>query len=107
LDATRTTLRELASLAAQSEVTMTCNPPPDGTDRVAAETFQTASPTVDATGESFIGYYRESEIEHLVREAGFSDVIHHPPGALNARYFDGRDDRLRLHSIEQPLTAVV
>ena len=107
LDATRTTLRQVASLAAQSEVTLTYNPPADGTDHAAAETFKSASPTVDATGESFIGYYRESEIEHLVREAGFSEVIHHPRAALNARYFDGRADGLQLHSIEQLLTVVV
>ena len=107
LDATRTTLRQLAGLAAQSEVTISYCPPLDGTDSVAMETRRKASPTVDATGESFIGDYRESELESLVREAGFSDVIHHPLTMLNARYFNGRPDRLRLHPIEQLLTAVV
>ena len=107
LDATRTTLRQLTGLAAQSEVTISYNPPLDGTDLVAKETFEKASPTVDATGESFLGYYRESEIELLVRGAGFSDVIHHPLSTLNARYFDSRPDGLRLHPIQQLLTAVV
>ena len=106
--ATRQTLRQLAGLAAQSEVTITYTPPPDGTaDHVAMETRQKASPTVDASGESFIGDYHESEIERLCREAGFRDVIHHPLSTLNARYFDGRPDGLRLHPIEQLLTAVV
>jgi methyltransferase (TIGR00027 family) len=106
LDATTTTLRHLAGLAAPSEVTISYSPPPGGTDRVATETFERASPTVDATGESFIGYYREAEFERLAREAGFSDVVHHPLATLNARYFDGRPDRLRLHPIEHLLTAV-
>jgi O-methyltransferase involved in polyketide biosynthesis len=106
-DATTNTLGQLASLAPQSEVTISYCPPADGTDHVATETFTKASPTVDATGESFIGYYSESELECLIREAGFSDVIHHPLAMLNARYFNDRADGLRLHPIEQLLTAVV
>jgi methyltransferase (TIGR00027 family) len=107
LDATSTTLRQLAGLAVQSEVTISYNPPPDGTDHVATETFEKASPTVDATGESYLGFYRESQIERLAREAGFRDVIHHPINTLNARYFDGRPDGLRLHPVQQLLTAIV
>jgi methyltransferase (TIGR00027 family) len=107
LDATRAMLRQLAGLAPQSEVRISYCPPPDGTDAAATETFAKASPTVDATGESFIGYYRDSELEHLARDAGFSNVIHHPLAALNARYFNSRPDGLRLHSIEQLLTAIV
>jgi methyltransferase (TIGR00027 family) len=106
-DATRATLRQIAELAPHSEVTISYCPPPDGADAVASETFEKASPTVDATGESFIGYYRDSELEHLARDAGFSNVIHHPLAALNARYFNSRPDGLRLHSIEQLLTAIV
>jgi methyltransferase (TIGR00027 family) len=107
LDATRATLSELAALAKQSEVTISYSPPPDGTDHVAAETFQKATPTVAATGESFVGFYRDSDIERLAREAGFTGALHHPLAALNARYFDGRPDGLRLHPIEQLVTAVV
>ena len=105
-EATTNTLRQLAALAPQSEVTISYCPPPDGTDHVVTETFTKASPTVDATGESFIGYYREAEIDGLVRETGFSEVLHHPLAVLNARYFNARADGLRLHPIEQLLTAV-
>jgi methyltransferase (TIGR00027 family) len=107
LDATKATLGQLAGLAPKSEVTISYCPPPDGKDPVTAETFAKASPTVDATGESFIGYYREDELERLVREAGFTDIIQHPLATLNARYFNGRQDQLQLHPIEQLLTAVV
>jgi methyltransferase (TIGR00027 family) len=107
VDATKTLLGQLAGLAAQSEVTISYNPPPDGSDHVAMETREKGSPTVDAAGESMIGYYREPELERLARDAGFSDVIHHRLSALNARYFDGRPDGLRLHPIEQLLTAIV
>jgi methyltransferase (TIGR00027 family) len=107
LEATQATLRQIAMLAKQTEVTISYCPPADGTDSVVAETFTKASPTVDATGESIIGYYRDTELENLVRQAGFSDVIHHPLASLNDRYFNGRADRLQLHPIEQLLTAIV
>jgi methyltransferase (TIGR00027 family) len=107
LEASKATLSQLTGLAAQSEVTTSYCPPPDGTDAVATETFRTASPTVDASGETFIGYYRASELEGLAREAGFSGVVHHPLSTLNACYFNSRPDGLRLHPIEQLLTAVV
>jgi O-methyltransferase involved in polyketide biosynthesis len=107
LDATQGTFRQLASLAAQSEVTISYNLPPDGTDPVAAEAFKRLAPQVAAAGERFLGYYRPSEIEQLAREAGFSDVIHHSIAALNARYFNDRPDHLRLYSVQQLVTAVV
>ena len=105
-DATRATLAQLATLARGSEVLITYCPPPDGTDAAAQETFDKASPRFDTAGESFLGYYRESEIERLVREAGFQDVIHHPNESLNARYLTHRTEGLRLHPIEQLLTAI-
>jgi methyltransferase (TIGR00027 family) len=107
LDATQATFRQLVSLPAPSEVTISYNPPPDGTDPIADEAFKRLAPRVDAAGERFLGYYRESEIERLVREAGFSDIIHHPIAALNARFFNDRPDHLRLYSVQQFLTAVV
>jgi methyltransferase (TIGR00027 family) len=106
-NASRTTLSQLAGLAKHSEVMISYCPPADGTDAVASETFEKASPTVVTTRESFIGYYRDSDLERLVRGAGFTDVIHYPLHALNARYFHSRPDGLRLHPIEQLLTAVV
>jgi methyltransferase (TIGR00027 family) len=105
-DATKAALAELATLAPGSEVIMTYSSPPDGTDPVVEETFQKASPTADEAGESFVGSYHESQMEQLVRQAGFRDAIHHPVEELNARYFAGRPDGLRLRAIEQLLTAV-
>ncbi|MBZ5694704.1 MAG: SAM-dependent methyltransferase [Acidobacteriia bacterium] len=105
-DATKAMLTELAALAPGSEVTLTYESPPDGADPVVQETYDKVSPVVDATGESFVGYYHESEMEALVRAAGFPNAIHHPIDELNARYFAGRSDRLRLRTIERLLTAV-
>jgi len=105
-EATKATLAELATLAPGSEVILTYESPPDGTDPVVQETYDKVSPVVDATGERFVGYYHESEMEALVRAAGFHNAIHHRTDELNARYFAGRSDRLRLRTIERLLTAV-
>jgi hypothetical protein len=51
-------------------------------------------------------YFHKSEMEALVCSAGFRDAIHHPIDEINARYFAGRSDHLRLRAIEQLLTAV-
>ena len=52
-----------------------------------------------------VGHYRPDELQLLIREAGFADVSHHDVNTLNARYLAGRHDRLRLHPIEQLITA--
>jgi methyltransferase (TIGR00027 family) len=105
-DATKAMLTELATLAPGSEVTLTYESPPDGADPVVQETYDKVSPVVDATGESFVGYYHQWELEALVCAAGFREAIHHPIDELNARYLGGRSDHLRLRAIERLLTAV-
>ena len=105
-DATKAILTELATLAPGSEVTLTYESPPDGADPVVQETYDKVSPVVEATEESFVGYYHEWEMEALVCAAGFRDAIHHSTDELNARYLAGRSDYLRLRAIERLLTAV-
>lgn len=104
--ATKARLTELAALAPGSEVTLTYESPPDGVDPVVQETYDRISPIAGSTGESFVSYYHESEMEALVRGAGFPGAIHHRTDDLNARYFAGRSDGLRLRTIERLLTAV-
>jgi methyltransferase (TIGR00027 family) len=105
-DATKAMLAKLAMLAPGSEVLLTYESPPDGADPIVQETYDKVAPVVDATEESFVGYYHEWEMEALVCAAGFRDAIHHPIDELNARYFAGRSDDLRLRAIERLLTAV-
>ena len=81
-------------------------PPPGGPDPVLREVWGRSSPKVDETGESFIGYYTPTQIQRLVTEAGFSEVVHYSIDDLNASYLCDRRDGLRLHSIEQLLIAI-
>jgi methyltransferase (TIGR00027 family) len=105
-DAAKTTLRELATFPPGSEVYISYCPPADGTDPIAQETFEKSSPIVDDTGERFVGYYRESQMESLLRAAGFREAKHYSIAELNTRYFAGRADGLRLSAIEQLVTGV-
>jgi len=105
-DATRALLADLATLAPGSEVILTYSPPSDGTDPIVQEVWDKASPVADDSGEGFVGYYRASDMERLVREAGFREAIHHPLDVLNKQYFSDRSGSLRLHAIEQLLSAL-
>ena len=105
-DATKQTLAELATLTSGSELMITYCSQADQADPVVRELMVKSTPVVDATGETYVGYYQESEMDSLVRTAGFSDALHHPIEKLNARYFAGRPDGLRLRPMERLLTAV-
>lgn len=105
-DATKRTLAELATLTPGSELTFSYCSPADQADPVVQELMSKSTPVVDAMGESFVGYYHASEMESLVRAAGFRDALHHRIEELNARYFAAGPDELRLRPIERLLTAI-
>jgi methyltransferase (TIGR00027 family) len=105
-DATKTLLRELASLAPDSEVVISYSPPPGGPDPVLQEVWGKSSPKVDETGESFIGHYTASQLDQLARDAGFRDTVQYSVETLNATYLAGRLDDLELHAIEQLIIAI-
>jgi O-methyltransferase involved in polyketide biosynthesis len=58
-----------------------------------------------ASGTPFISFFAPEEMLGLAREAGFSDVRHVPSAELNARYFAGRSDGLRVSTGEDLLVA--
>jgi methyltransferase (TIGR00027 family) len=105
-EATAALLGTLATFAPGSEVMLTYSPPSDGSDPVAQEVWDGASSTAAAAGETFLNYYRASEIERLLRDSGFADATHHPVDTLNKHYFADRADGLRLSTIEQLVTGV-
>ena len=105
-DSTKALLEDLGTLAPGSELVMTYSPPPDGIDPVVQQVWDKSSPKVDETGESFIGYYTPTQIQRLVTEAGFNEVVHYSIDDLNATYLCDRPDGLKLHSIAQLLIAI-
>jgi hypothetical protein len=46
----------------------------------------------DEVGEPFISLFEPAEIERLLREQGFDDVIHFGPDEAIQTYFAGRTD---------------
>jgi methyltransferase (TIGR00027 family) len=102
-DAASATLVELGRLAEGSKVVLTYSVRPDGSDPDVQEAFALGSPVTDSTGESATGYYPDEEMERMVRDAGFADVVLHSLEELNGRYFGGVP---RLRAFEQILTAI-
>lgn len=58
--------------------------------------FEALSKRVAAAGEPFRLFFTPSALEHTLLESGFSRIQHVDKDALNARYFEGRADGLRL-----------
>ena len=69
------------------------------------EVFEKTRPTVDAAGESYVGFCTEQEMDALVRQTGFTELDHHPIKRLNETHFRGRSDGLRLSPVERLLAA--
>ena len=60
-----------------------------------------------AAGTPFLSFFAPDEMLALAREAGLADVRHESAAELNARYFAGRSDRLRMSTGEDLLVARV
>ncbi len=58
--------------------------------------FEALAKRVAAAGEPFRLFFTPQALERGLREAGFTRVEHIDKDRLNARYFDGRADGLRL-----------
>ena len=62
---------------------------------------------VAAAGEPFRSYFTPDEIADVLRAAGFSSIRDLDGPAINARYFSGRQDRLRVGSAGHFVCATV
>jgi O-methyltransferase involved in polyketide biosynthesis len=75
-----------------------------GLDFEAAQDGATANA---ARGEPWLTRFRAEELKARLRELGFATIYHLTPADVEARYFAGRRDGLRPHTIEQMLRATV
>jgi methyltransferase (TIGR00027 family) len=106
-DANAATLRQLAALASGSTVAMTFLLPMELVDEQDRQGLAMAENGARASGTPFISFFTPDEMLGLAREAGFKDARHVPSATLNARYFAGRSDRLRMSTGEDLLMATV
>jgi O-methyltransferase involved in polyketide biosynthesis len=99
------TLRDVASLATGSTLAATFIIPLDLVEADERSGLQGAAKGARAAGTPFVSFYTPAAMLQLARAAGFRDVEHVSPEALNERYFAARTDGLRLSSGEQVLVA--
>ena len=106
-DANAATLRQLAALEPGSTVAMTFLLPSELLDEQDSQGLAIAENGARAAGTPFLSFFSPDEMLALAREAGFAAARHVPSTELNARYFAGRSDGLRMSTGEDLLVAKV
>lgn len=99
------TLKQVASLAAGTEISFTFIVPQNlwiGDDQ---RMFPIATGSAAASGEPWISFFEPSELISRLRELGFTEVTHFSPDDSNRVYFAGRSDGLRATSGEHMMRA--
>lgn len=104
---TSATLDQLSRLAPGSEVLLTFTEPPETMDRISREIWLETRSIVEHASEPYVSFYTEAQMEALLRKAGFRETVRYPTEQLNQRYLEGRDDGLRLRSLERLIGAAV
>lgn len=90
------TLRTIGGLPTGSGVCFDYALDPDTLSPLRRPVFEALAKRVAAAGEPFQLFFTPGEVERALREAGFARVQHANAAAMNALYFDGRTDGLRL-----------
>ncbi len=94
LEANRTTLQQMATLAAGSTLAMTYLLPIDLIDEEDVMLQQISEKGARAAGNPFISYFTPDEMLNLAREAGFKTPENITAADLYKRYFRERSDKL-------------
>jgi methyltransferase (TIGR00027 family) len=94
-EATATTMRQVAGLAAGSTFAMSFLLPLELADPEVRPGMEMAEKGARAAGTPFISFYLPAEILALARESGFREAEHVSAAAIAQRYFAGRTDGLR------------
>jgi methyltransferase (TIGR00027 family) len=92
LDAIRATLATVATCPAGSRIVLTYNRPTAALTGLGLAVDTAIRKVADEVGEPFISLFEPAEIERLLREQGFDDVIHFGPDEAIQTYFAGRAD---------------
>jgi methyltransferase (TIGR00027 family) len=92
LDAIRATLATVATCPAGSRIVLTYNRPAAVLTGLGLALDTAIRKVADEVGEPFISLFEPAEMERLLREQGFDDVIHFGPDEAIQTYFAGRTD---------------
>lgn len=90
------TLETLASLSAGVEAVFDYGPPPQSLTGLLRAAYEMRAAKVAEIGEPWLSGFEPRNLIDAVAQLGFDRIEDLGPAELNARYFDGREDGLRV-----------
>jgi len=106
-DAIESTLRFVASLPHGTAIVFDYGASPSSLSWLGRLIFNRMAKRVAAVGEPWKTFFAPEDLVVMLRAVGFSTVEDSGPAALNARYFNGRADGLRIGEMARIAKAVV
>ena len=91
-DAITATLDTVALCPAGTRVVLTYNLPKHALQAMGATTDMVLANIAADMGEPIVSLFLPDEIDRLVRDHGFDDVVHFGPEEARSTYFPGRND---------------
>jgi len=107
LSAIETTLRYVASLPAGTEIVFDYGIPRRSLNFIGRLVFDRMANRVAAIGEPWKTFFTPDELHRLLTNVGFRTVEDLGANEINARYFAGRSDRLRVGEAGRVARAMV
>ena len=107
LPAIETTLRYVGSLGRGTAIAFDYGSSPSALSFTGRIVFEHMSRRVAAAGEPWKTFFDPAELETLLRRSGFNTIEDLGPAEINARYFAGRSDGLRIGEMMRIAKALV
>lgn len=99
-DAVQHTMEAVARIAGSGgRLVFDYSVPPSHLDPAQRAAFDALLKRLDALGEPFVTSFEPEEIASALAACGFASVTDLGPDVLNARYFSGRSDGLRIGTL--------
>lgn len=92
IEAIRSTLSTIATCAPGAKIVLTYNLPPSSLQGMGRETDSALRRFADESDEPFLSLFEPAEMADLMREMGFSEIVHFGPEEAIRAYFPGRSD---------------
>jgi len=107
IEAVEQTFRDIASLPRGTAVVFDYGLPRKALGFIGRIVFDRMAARVAAIGEPWKTFFTPDSLDRLIRSVGFSGVEDLGSNEINARYFAGRDDGLRVGEAAHLATATV
>jgi methyltransferase (TIGR00027 family) len=106
LDAIEATLVTMSGCQAGTRVVLTYNQPPAALGGTTAQIAAAFAGIAAEMGEPFVSRFLPGQIDQLLREHGFGEIVDFGPDQARTRYFQGRAD-VEIAGAQRLITAAV